>query len=246
MLTKYFSIVGYSNSGKTFVIEKIIKHLVKKGYKVGVCKYIHHSGFGIDIPDKDTTKFYESGAKIISYVSPDANGIINIEKEDINSILRNIENKVDYLILEGFKNLTGVPRMAIIKEESDLKSLLDEFTIGITSHLIDLSKHDLFIKDVDIPSFVEKRALPPMTSLNCQKCGYTSCKEFYKALLLEKEDRSKCVLQIRKIKLFVNNKLILINPFVEAVFRNVLLGIVDTLQRPDEKINSIEINIKIE
>ncbi|MFX0135331.1 MAG: molybdopterin-guanine dinucleotide biosynthesis protein B, partial [Candidatus Hodarchaeota archaeon] len=111
MLSKYFSIVGYSKSGKTFSIEKIISYLTQKGYKVGVCKYIHHPGFGIDIPDKDTTKYYENGAKIISYVAPDASGIIYIEKDNINMTLRNIETKVDYLILEGFRDLVGVPNI---------------------------------------------------------------------------------------------------------------------------------------
>lgn len=245
MISKYFSIVGYSKSGKTFLIERIAKYLVNQGYSVAVCKYIHHAGscFGIDIPDKDTTKFYESGVKIVSYVSPDASGIIYIQKENPDLIFRNIENKVDYLILEGFRELTGVPRIAMIKEKSDLSNLIDDYTMGVTSHLIDLSKHKLFIKFEDIPSFVEKRALPPETKLNCLKCGYNSCKEFYKALLQEKEDISKCVLQIRKVKLFVNEKLISINPFVEKILENVITGIVETLEKPDEEINLIEINI---
>ncbi|MHA1300016.1 MAG: molybdopterin-guanine dinucleotide biosynthesis protein B [Candidatus Helarchaeota archaeon] len=244
MLTKYFSIVGYSNSGKTTAIINTIKYLAEKGYKVGVCKYIHHAGFGIDVPDKDTTKFYENGAKVVSYVSPDAYGIINIEKNGINSTLRNIENRVDYLILEGFRKFTGIPKLVLIKEKSDLDSLIDDFTIGITSHLIDVSEHNLFIKNDDIPKFIEKRALPLMTSLDCKKCGYKSCKDFYMALLQGKEERKKCVLQIRDVELYVNEKLILINPYVEDIFRKVILGIVETLQKPDEKVNSIKINIK--
>lgn len=244
MLTKYFSIVGFSNSGKTTLIEQIIKYLVNRGHKVGVCKYIHHSGFGIDVPDKDTTKFYENGAKIVSYVSPDAFGIINIDKNGTDKIFRNIENKVDYLILEGFREFSGVPKFVLVKEKSDLDSLVDDFTVGITSHLVDVSNHELYIKNEDIPKFVEKKSLPAMTSLNCLKCGYKSCRDFYMALLKGKEDRKKCVLQIRDVELYVNDKLILINPFVEDIFQKVLLGIVQTLQKPDEKVNSIKVNIK--
>ncbi|MHA1378938.1 MAG: molybdopterin-guanine dinucleotide biosynthesis protein B [Candidatus Helarchaeota archaeon] len=244
MLTKYFSIVGFSNTGKTTIIVDIIKYLVNKGYIVGVCKYIHHRGFGIDVPDKDTTKFYENGAKIVSYISPDASGIINVEKNGINQTFRNIENKVDYLILEGFRKFTGVPKLVLIKEESDMDSLIDDFTIGVTSHLVDVSNHKLYIKQEDIPEFVEKKALAPMSSLNCLKCGYKSCRDFYMALLKGKEDSSKCVLQVRNVELYINDKLILINPFVEDIFQKVLLGIVQTLQKPNEKVNSIKINIR--
>ena len=244
MLAKYFSIVGYSKSGKTFLIEKIISYLTKKGYKVGVCKYIHHPGFGIDIPDKDTTKYYENGAKIISYVAPDASGIIYIEKDNINMTLRNIETKVDYLILEGFRDLVGVPNIALIKDKSDFDDFLNEYTTGVTSHLIDLSKHNLFIKNEDIPIFVEKRALPPMPGLNCKNCGYKTCHDFYIELIQGKENISKCDNQDMNVKLLINNKQIILKPYVEEVFQRVVTALVETLKKPDEKINSIDLLIR--
>lgn len=244
MVAKYFSFVGYSGSGKTYAIELIIRYLVNKGYKVGICKSIHHPGFGIDIPDKDTTKYYENGAKILSYVSPEASGIIYIEKDQISQILGNIENKVDYLILEGFKELIAVPTIVFIKKYSDLEDFLNEYTIGVSSHLIDLSDHELFVKIENIPSLVEKMALPPMPGLNCKKCGYDSCLEFYRILIHGQEDVSKCVSRSKNVLLKVNDKLIPLNRFAGKMVQNITKAVVESLERPDDEISSIEIYIQ--
>jgi len=59
-----FSFVGSSGSGKTTFVEKLIKRLAEKGYKVGAIKHDAHR-FEIDKPGKDSYRFKEAGAKVV-------------------------------------------------------------------------------------------------------------------------------------------------------------------------------------
>ena len=52
---------GYSNSGKTTLIEQIIPLLRQQGLRVSVVKHAHHR-FDIDHPGKDSHRHREAGA----------------------------------------------------------------------------------------------------------------------------------------------------------------------------------------
>ena len=55
------SIVGFSNSGKTRLLEKMIPILKAKGYSVGIVKHTGHDS-SLDQPGTDTYKFGQAGA----------------------------------------------------------------------------------------------------------------------------------------------------------------------------------------
>ena len=46
--------IGYQNSGKTTLVEKVIAELTRRGLRVGSLKHHGHHGFDIDVPAKDT------------------------------------------------------------------------------------------------------------------------------------------------------------------------------------------------
>lgn len=48
------SVVGYSNSGKTTLIEFLIHALKSRGHRVGTIKKIHCENYEIDKEGKDT------------------------------------------------------------------------------------------------------------------------------------------------------------------------------------------------
>ncbi len=55
------SIVGKSNSGKTTLIEKLLRALTAAGYRIGSIKHDAHS-FEVDVPGKDSWRHREAGA----------------------------------------------------------------------------------------------------------------------------------------------------------------------------------------
>ena len=44
---RVFGIVGWKNSGKTTLVERLVSHFTKQGYKVSTIKHAHHS-FDVD------------------------------------------------------------------------------------------------------------------------------------------------------------------------------------------------------
>jgi molybdopterin-guanine dinucleotide biosynthesis protein MobB len=99
------SIVGKSNVGKTTLIEKLIRELKKRGYKVAVVKHscANHL-LEIDKPGKDTWRHARAGADTVAIASPRLVAMFSyLEAErDLDEILVQIKG-VDVILTEGFK-----------------------------------------------------------------------------------------------------------------------------------------------
>ncbi|MHA1231177.1 MAG: molybdopterin-guanine dinucleotide biosynthesis protein B [Candidatus Helarchaeota archaeon] len=244
MNPRYFSIVGYSGSGKTYLIEKIIKYLKKKDYHVGIIKSMHHPGFGIDIKNKDTTRYGEAGADLIAYKAPESGGIVYRQINTQNKLLKLMEADVDFIIMEGFNDLKFVPQFALIKNLEDIDRFVTKSTIGIYSNTIDIKNHELYIDLEQVPALIEKFAYPNIPLLNCRKCGLSGCVEFYYKFLKGEIELKKCVInQVKNIKIYINNKLIPLNHFTSGLTKNIINGLVKSLTIPEETIKNVEIQI---
>ena len=64
------SVVGFSDSGKTTYLEKLIPALKKRGIRLAVVKHHVHSEFDIDIPGKDSWRLAQAGADVTVIASP--------------------------------------------------------------------------------------------------------------------------------------------------------------------------------
>ena len=58
------SIVGNSGAGKTTFLEKLIRQLKRRGYRVATIKHDTHN-FQMDHPGKDTYRLAEAGSDIV-------------------------------------------------------------------------------------------------------------------------------------------------------------------------------------
>jgi molybdopterin-guanine dinucleotide biosynthesis adapter protein len=58
---KVIGFIGYSNTGKTTLIEKLIPLFIARGLKVSTVKNAHH-GFDMDRPGKDSYRYREAGS----------------------------------------------------------------------------------------------------------------------------------------------------------------------------------------
>ena len=61
--------IGYQNSGKTTLVEKVIAELTRRGLRVGSLKHHGHHGFDIDVPAKDTWRHHQAGSKHVGLVA---------------------------------------------------------------------------------------------------------------------------------------------------------------------------------
>jgi len=98
------SVVGFSDSGKTTYLEKLIPALKKRGLKLGVIKHDAHS-FEIDIPGKDSWRLTQAGADITVISSPAKVAIMEKREheESLTELARRLKGKVDLVLTEGYK-----------------------------------------------------------------------------------------------------------------------------------------------
>jgi molybdopterin-guanine dinucleotide biosynthesis adapter protein len=124
---------GYSNSGKTTVIEQVVSSLTSKGYDVTTVK--HHKGdFELGGDDKDSAKHMKAGASRV-ILSSDTQ-LIDIKKleseRSLASILRGIKD-ADLVVVEGYKS-TAYPKIEVYRSELGHKRLgKDRNIIGLVS-----------------------------------------------------------------------------------------------------------------
>ena len=102
-LIPVISIVGRSNSGKTTYLEKVIRELKARGYRVATIKHDVH-GFEMDKPGKDTWRHAQAGADVVCISSPAKMAMIKkVEQElALDDVIACISD-VDIIFTEGYK-----------------------------------------------------------------------------------------------------------------------------------------------
>ena len=97
------SIVSKSGSGKTTFLEKIIRELKNRGFRVAVIKHDTH-GFDIDKPGKDTWRHAQAGADIVTISSPKKFALIEKRENELtlDEVISRISG-VDIILTEGYK-----------------------------------------------------------------------------------------------------------------------------------------------
>ena len=104
--------VGTSDSGKTTFLEKLIRELKARNFKVGTIK--HHDGdFDIDKPGKDTWRHAQAGADAVAISSPGKVAVIKkVEKEMGIDQVAELVGNVDIVLAEGYKR-SAKPKIEI-------------------------------------------------------------------------------------------------------------------------------------
>jgi len=102
---------GPSNSGKTTLVEKIAKELIKN-YKVAIIKNDPKDKAHFDIEGKDSYKFSQTGAEVV-VTSPTRTTYFSQREKTLDEIVAMIDD-FDYLLVEGLKTLP-LPRIAIFR-----------------------------------------------------------------------------------------------------------------------------------
>lgn len=97
------SFVGYSNSGKTTFLVKVITELKKRGYRVGVIKHDGHD-FEIDHVGTDTWNHRQAGADVVCIASTQQIAMMQtLHKPMTLDEMIPLIGQVDLILTEGFK-----------------------------------------------------------------------------------------------------------------------------------------------
>lgn len=149
--------VGYQNSGKTTLVEKVISRLANRGLRVGSIKHHGHKGFEIDQPGKDSWRHAQAGSRHVGLISPDAYAEYARTKDEVpvaDMLTRYTD--VDIVIVEGYK-AAGLPSIVVARSGIDRMRGRDSYQL-IDENTLAVACNDVVARDFRSRAIKEARA----------------------------------------------------------------------------------------
>jgi molybdopterin-guanine dinucleotide biosynthesis protein B len=157
------SIVGKSKSGKTTLIEKLIRELNSRGYRVATIKHTP-GGMSLDEPGKDSWRHIDAGSEATAVSSPDRIVLVKPVAPDItlDEIAHFLGEDYDIILTEGFKQ-GSAPKIEVHRKEvgpplSNIKKLI----AIVTDETLETKKRQFSLEDVSgLADLLEKGFIKP-------------------------------------------------------------------------------------
>lgn len=121
-----FCVSGIKNSGKTYLISKLINEFIKDGLSVGVIKHDGHD-FECDIKGTDSYRFYELGAAGVAVYSDYQTFIHKRQKYNVEELIEQM-HEYDVVIIEGLKD-SAYPKVEVVRSAVSTTSVCDPDTL---------------------------------------------------------------------------------------------------------------------
>lgn len=130
---------AYSGTGKTTLIEKLIRELKKHGLRLALLKHDGHH-FEIDHEGKDSWRFTKAGADITMISSPKQTAYIEQGELPLERLLGMIHD-VDLILVEGYKN-EDLPQIGIARKATGkgFTSDVERFITVVADFEVETSK----------------------------------------------------------------------------------------------------------
>ena len=156
--TPILAITGYSGTGKTTLLEKLIPHLSEKGLKVGLIKHSHHN-VDIDKAGKDSYRLRQAGANP-TMIACEQRWALMTETQTMASfetlVAQFADKGLDLILVEGFKH-EQLPKIQLHRKviEKPLPEV-DDFTLATATDYPVERENLLDINNIEqISEFVE-------------------------------------------------------------------------------------------
>ncbi|MEE8547353.1 MAG: molybdopterin-guanine dinucleotide biosynthesis protein B [bacterium] len=158
--------VGLSGTGKTTVVEGVVRCLKNRGYTVAALKHSRHE-INVDVEGTDSWRFTNAGADISIVSSPGTLGFTgSMDSEmEVEEIASKYAGDMDILLAEGYKH-SSLPKIEIHRTQMGNDLLCrgqesDPLLIAVVSDAdleIDVPVFDL--DDIDgVCDFIESKFL---------------------------------------------------------------------------------------
>lgn len=156
---KAIGFIGYSNTGKTTLIEKLLPIFRARGLAVSAIKNAHH-GFDMDRPGKDSYRYREAGAGQVLIATSQRWALLT-ETPQAAAALDDLLAQLapcDLVIIEGFKSEGRIPRIEVRRTTNTEPPLFphDPNVIAVAAdHAVDTTLPVLDLNDAaNIAAFV--------------------------------------------------------------------------------------------
>jgi len=111
------AVVGFSESGKTRLVIRLIRELKGRGFRVAAVKRCSH-GFSLDTEGKDSSDFSRAGADGVAMIAPDrwaAFGTGTTADVDPSRWAGRFFPGADIVLIEGGKDVAGLRKIEVLR-----------------------------------------------------------------------------------------------------------------------------------
>lgn len=201
---KVVSVVGFSGTGKTRLIVRLIGELRARGLRVAAVKRCSH-GFTLDTEGKDTAAFSRAGAAGVAMVSPEGWAAVSpADPVAAPALGARLFPEADIVLVEGGKDEEGTPRIEV------LRTGVSEALVSPPGELLAV------VADAAVPAAVAAPVLGPDETARLAD------------LILSLEEAA-----MTDIKLEVDGQEVNLNPFVTTFIERTVVAMVTSLSGVD-------------
>ena len=145
MTQKIIGVAGFKNAGKTTLVERLVRALAGRGYRIATVKHAHHS-FDIDHEGRDSFRHRAAGASEVAVISRQRWAIIHESREEEEPSFEMILAKLspcDLVVVKGYKHGThlkisvldlALPEIIFVTEYEAQRVRFPE--LGVTVHAV--------------------------------------------------------------------------------------------------------------
>ncbi len=140
----HINIVGEKNSGKTILVQSLIRELKNLGYTVGTVKHTSHD-HEFDVAGTDSWKHRQAGSQTTVIISPSklVCHISDPSKEGINNMIETVFQDYDIILWEGNRNTVN-DIIECVRNVDEALFLNDDRVKAVVSDSEDIEYSNLF------------------------------------------------------------------------------------------------------
>ncbi len=148
---KTYGVVGWKNSGKTTLMERLVVEITARGFSVSTVKHAHHT-FDVDHKGKDSYRHRSAGASEVLLVSRNRWALMHENRGEAEPPLGDLLARlspVDLVLIEGYKR-DSHPKIEARKSDSGQPVLAhDDPTVRAIATRYDLDGGPVPVLDLD-------------------------------------------------------------------------------------------------
>ncbi|MDD5082534.1 MAG: molybdopterin-guanine dinucleotide biosynthesis protein B [Dehalococcoidales bacterium] len=175
------SIVGRSSSGKTTLVEALVRELKRRGFRVSTIKHTPQ-GMNIDEPDTDSWRHIQAGSEATAISSTERLVLFKPIPlgATLDEIARILGEDCDIILAEGFKQsdmpkievhrkesgppLSSVRKLFAIATDEPLDTKVRQFSLNDTKGLVDLLEEGFIKPQLERTAIYVNGVPVPLTS----------------------------------------------------------------------------------
>jgi len=154
------SVVGNSGVGKTTFLERLVRELKARGYRLATIKHDVHN-FDIDRPGKDSWRLTQAGSDIVMLSSPRRLALMEEVQEErtLDDLAAMVGDRVHLVLTEGYRGAAAL-KIEVSRQahSTALTARLEELLAVVTDHRFDLDRPQFGLDDAaGVADMLERR-----------------------------------------------------------------------------------------